>query len=243
VMVNRAFVARYVTDGAVAGRGIQRSGQQGFQAKGRVTGIVGDARETGIDKAPGPTVYWCSGTSQPGTLFMAKTSVDPASIGATVRQKMREIEPQRSVYDMVPLEERIDKAYAENRLRTMLLGFFALTAISLACVGLYGSLSYMVEMRRRELAVRLAMGALQSQVARMLLTQGLRVVLMGCAAGFVLTAMTAPLLKAMLFGVTTADGRTLGGVLGLVLATSLVAALIPAIRAARLEPMKALRNE
>jgi putative ABC transport system permease protein len=242
LMVNRSFVDRYVPDGSVAGRRIERIDPT-YPNAGQLLGVVGDARETGIDKAPGPTVYWCTGTSQPGTRFMAKTSVDPTSIGATVRQKMREIEPSRSVFDVLPLEERIANAYAENRLRTLLLAFFAVTAISLASVGLYGSLSYMVEVRRRELAVRLAIGAQQTQVARMLLGQGLRVVLSGCAFGLALAAMMSPLLKAMLFGVTAGDLRTIGGVLGLVLATSLVAALIPSIRAARLEPMKTLRNE
>jgi len=147
------------------------------------------------------------------------------------------------VFDVAPLEERIAEAYAFNRLRAMLLAFFSLTAISLACVGLYGSLNYIVAIRRREIAVRLAIGALRTQVARMLLAQGLRIVTLGCAAGLILAAMTAPVLEAMLFGVSAGDGRTLGGVLALVLATSIVAALIPAIRAARLEPMQALRNE
>lgn len=240
LMVNRAFVSRYVTAGSVVGRRLQRVDQD---PTGQVTGIVGDARETGIDKAPGPTVYWCTGTSQPGTLYMAKTSVDPASITATVRAKIREIEPQRSVYDIVPLEERIDKAYAENRLRTMLLAFFAFTAIALAGVGLYGSLSYIVEVRRRELAVRVAMGALQTQVARMLLTQGFRVVVCGCAAGLLLAALSTPLLKSMLFGISVADTQTLGGVVALVLTMSVPASLVPAVRAARLDPMRALRNE
>jgi putative ABC transport system permease protein len=242
LMVNRSFVDRYLPDGSVAGRRVERI-DPAFSTAGLVRGVVADARETGIDKVPGPTVYWCTGTSQPGTRFLARTSVDPASIGASVRQKMREIEPQRSVFDLVTLEDRIANAYAENRLRTLLLAFFAVTAIALSSVGLYGSLSYMVEVRRRELAVRLAMGALQAQVARMLLAQGLRVVMSGCVFGLVLAAILSPLLKAMLFGVTAADVKTIGGVLGVVLATSLVAAIIPSIRAARLEPMKTLRNE
>lgn len=242
LMVNASFVSRHGAGGPFAGRRLQRI-DPAFSTQGEVRGVVGDARETGIDKAPVPTVYWCTSTSQPGTLFLARTSGDPASIAATVRQRIRGIEPQRSVFDVAPIEDRIADAYALNRLRAMLLAFFSLTAISLACVGLYGSLNYIVEVRRREIAVRLAMGALRTQVARMLLAQGLRIVTFGCAGGLILAAMTAPVLDAMLFGVSAADGRTLGGVLALVLATSIVAALIPAIRAARLDPVQALRDE
>lgn len=147
------------------------------------------------------------------------------------------------MFDAATLEDRIAEAYALNRLRAMLLAFFSLTAIALACVGLYGSLNYIVEVRRREIAVRLAIGALRTQVAQMLLVQGLRIVAFGCAAGLILAAMTAPVLEAMLFRVSAADGRTLAGVIALVVATSMVAALIPAIWAARLEPIQALRNE
>ena len=80
---------------------------------------------------------------------------------ATIRRKMHELEPRRSVYDLTPLSDHISDAYAENRLRTILLAFFAVTAVLLACVGLYGTLSYMVNVRRREVALRLALGALR----------------------------------------------------------------------------------
>jgi putative ABC transport system permease protein len=250
VMVNRAFVSRYAPSGQVEGRHLERA--QSFisdastaqpRVQGEVRGIVADARETGLDKAPVPTVYWCANIGQPGLFYIAKTQTDPTSLVAGIRKKIHEIEPQRSVFDVATLDERLANAYSENRLRTVLLGFFALTAIGLACIGLYGSLSYIVEVRRRELAVRMAMGALQAQVARMLIRQGLTVVLIGCSFGLVFAAMTAPLLRAMLFGVSTTDSVTLAGVLGLVLSASFLSALVPAIRAARLEPMKALRND
>ena len=96
---------------------------------------------------------------------------------------MHEIEPQRSVYDLTPLADHISDAYAENRLRTILLAFFAATAIALACVGLYGTLSYLVSVRQREVGLRLALGALRTQIVRQFLAQGLRVSLAGCMAG------------------------------------------------------------
>jgi ABC-type antimicrobial peptide transport system permease subunit len=161
----------------------------------------------------------------------------------TVRRKIYEIEPRRSVYDLTPLGDHISDAYAENRLRTILLAFFAITAVSLACVGLYGTLSYMVNIRQREVGLRLALGALRTQIVRQFLAQGLSVSLVGCAAGLALTAVFGRVLSGMLYGVSAWDALTLGGVVTIVLAVSVLASLLPAIRAARLEPMQVLRDQ
>jgi ABC-type antimicrobial peptide transport system permease subunit len=105
------------------------------------------------------------------------------AMAGTLRQKIHEIEPARSVFDITPLEEHIDEAFAEGRLRTVLLGFFAITEVSLACVGLYGTLSYTVNVRRREVGLRLALGAFQGQIVQQFFLQGLGVSLLGCLAG------------------------------------------------------------
>jgi putative ABC transport system permease protein len=125
----------------------------------------------------------------------------------------------------------------------ILLAFFALTAIALASVGLYGTLSYLVNARRREVALRMALGALRIEVVQQFLTQGLRVAALGCLAGLALAGVFARMLSTVLFGVSVRDTVTLGGVVILVLAVSTMASLLPAIRAARLEPMQALRDE
>jgi putative ABC transport system permease protein len=161
----------------------------------------------------------------------------------TLRQKIHEIEPARSVFDIAALEERIDDAFAENRLRTVLLTFFAATAVALACVGLYGTLSYAVNVRRREVGLRLALGALRRQIVKRFLLQGLGVSLLGCVAGSILAAASARVLSGMLYGVSPSDVTTLSGVVFLVLVVAAVASLAPAIRAASVEPMQALREE
>lgn len=242
VMVNRTFANRYFGGSGAIGHHLVQPGNA-YLGPGEVKGIVGDARETGLDHEPQPAVYWCNNLLQPGTVFLVKTHGEPASLISAVRRKIHELEPIRSVYDLTPLTDHISGAYAENRLRTILLSCFAVTAVSLACVGLYGTLSYLVSLRRREVALRLALGALRAQVVRQFLGVGLRTVVVGCGAGLVLAAVFARLLAGMLFGVTATDPETIAGVLAIVLAVSAAAALIPAVRAARVEPMQALREE
>src|SRR5579883_2570067 len=123
------------------------------------------------------------------------------TMAETIRQRLAAIEPLRSAYDFAALESRYSDALAENRLRTILLSFFALTAVSLASIGLYGTLSYAVSVRRREVGLRLALGALRTQIAAKFLALGLGVALAGCAAGWMLAAASARLLAGMLYGV------------------------------------------
>jgi ABC-type antimicrobial peptide transport system permease subunit len=208
-----------------------------------VRGIVGDARERGLDHEPVPTIYYCGLIMQPGLYFLARTHGDPMMLAESIRHKLHEVAPARSVYDISPLKEHLSDAFAESRLRTVLLTFFALTAISLACVGLYGTLSYMVNIRQREVGLRLALGALRMQIMRQFLGQGMRVSLLGCIAGLGLATAFTRLLARMLFGVSPWDAVTMFGVIALVIGVSTLASLLPAVRAARVEPMRVLRDE
>jgi putative ABC transport system permease protein len=242
MVVNRSFANAYLNGAAAIGRHVEQPGDA-YSGPAEIRGIVGDAREIGLDHEPVPTVYWCYTATQPGAYFLARTHGDPRALAETIRRKIHEIEPMRSVYDLTPLADRISDAYAENRMRTILLAFFAATAIALACVGLYGTLSYLVSMRQREVGLRLALGAMRTQIVRQFLTQGLRVSLAGCIAGIALAAAFTRMLAGMLYGVSAWDAPTLAGVVILVLAVSVMASLLPAIRAARLEPMQVLRDE
>jgi ABC-type antimicrobial peptide transport system permease subunit len=155
---------------------------------------------------------------------------------------MKELEPLRSVYDIAPLAERIDAAFGEGRLLTLLLSLFALTALALACVGLYGTLSYLVGLRRREVGLRIALGALGSDIVRQFLAQGMRVASLACLCGLGLALALRRVVAGLLFGVSATDAATLSGVVVLVLGVSSLASLLPAARAARTEPMRVLRE-
>jgi putative ABC transport system permease protein len=242
MMVNRSFANGYFAGSSPIGRQFSQPGNL-YIPTSVVRGIVGDARETGLDREPVPTIYWCFGPSQPGTHFLARTHGDPRSMAETIRRKMHDIEPIRSVYDVAPLMDQISDGYAENRLRTILLAFFASAAMLLACVGLYGTISYTVNVRKREVGLWLALGALRTQIVSKFLFQGLVVSALGCLAGLAIAVAFTRLLSGMLYGVSATDPVTFGGVVVIVLAVSVLASLLPAIRAARLEPMQVLRED
>jgi putative ABC transport system permease protein len=236
-LVNQRFAARYMP-----GRppiGLHLAGP----TPSRIVGVVGDAREGGIDRDPGPVVYLCNSAPTPFPWFVARTSGEPGAMGGTIRQTINALEPLRSMYDIAPLDSRIDEAYAQNRLRTVGLSLFAGTALSLACLGIYGTLSYVVRLRRREIGLRLALGAARAGILRQFLARGLRVAVVAAGAGLALSLGLGRVLSGMLFGVTPTDPMTLAGVIVVVLAVATLAALVPAARAALLEPMRMLREE
>jgi putative ABC transport system permease protein len=239
--VNQMFAARYLSDWpSPVGLHLSRGGNP--PSSHRIVGVVGNAREQGLQSLPAPTVYWCADWN-PVPYFLVRTRDEPLAVSQAVRLKLKELEPLRSVYDISPLEERIDDAFRENRLRMVLLVLFAGTALSLACVGLYGTLSYVVSLRRREVGLRLALGAGRGEVIRQFLVQGLRVVGFACVCGLALSFAFTQALSGMLYGVSRFDPVTLAGVIALVLAVAALAALIPAARAGFADPMGVLREE
>jgi putative ABC transport system permease protein len=237
VMVNRSFVDRNLGGRLPVGLHLAA------QTPDRIVGVVGDARERGLDVEPPPTVYSCFSAPTPFPWFFVRTSGDPSAIAGAVRARIHALEPLRAVYDVAPLDDLIGNAYAENRLRTVLLTIFAGGALLLACLGLYGTLTYVVGGRRREIGLRLALGAGRSDILRQFVWQSMRVAVVAAAVGFTLYGMVSRVLSGMLFGVEPSDPATLGAVLAVVLTIAIFASLIPAARAAFLHPMQVLREE
>jgi predicted permease len=242
IMVNRAFVNAYFPSESPIGKHLSQPGSL-YITPGVIRGVVGDAREMGLDKAPVPTAYWCYYPGQPGTHFLLRTKNDPRAMSETIRRATHDLEPLRSVFDMAPLTDQISDAYAENRLRAILIAFFAGAAVLLACIGLYGTISYTVAMRKREVGLRLALGAMRTRIAGQFLSQGAVVAAIGCIAGIAMALGLARLISGMLYGVSATDPMTLSAVVAGVLAVAVIASLIPAIRAARLDPMHVLRED
>jgi putative ABC transport system permease protein len=240
-MVNAEFVRRHLSE-RPSPIGLHFAPVEISAPRGVITGVVGNAREAGLDRDPVPTVYLCSSGPGPTPHFLVRTRGRPQAMASTIRARINELEPLRAVYDVALLEERIDGAFAQNRLRTTVLAAFAATALSLACVGLYGMLSYVVSLRRKEIGLRLALGAARPGIVSHFLLQAMRVVLLACASGLGLSLAFARLLAGMLYGVSASDPLTLSTVVAIVVAVATLAALVPVTRAARLEPMQVLRE-
>ena len=241
VVVNQVFTRRYLAERSPLG--LQVLSPFGGPAW-RIVGVVGDARDYGLEREPTPTVYSCAtALAYPPLAFLLRTRGDPLAIVGSVRQRFKEIAPERSVYDVKPLEERIGAEYAQDRLRTALLVIFAGAALSLVSLGIYGTLSYVVSVRRREVGLRVALGAPSGAIVAQFLGRALRVVGIASAAGLVLAIGFGRALSGMLYGVSPFDPVTLASVAILVPAVAALAAFLPALRASRIDPMEALREE
>lgn len=242
-LVNRSFVDRYLGNASPVGHQIVGVLQNDFGGERTIRGVVTDAREEGLNTAPVPTVYTCFSAPDPFPNYLVRTHSDPAAMAEAVRRRIHELEPARSVYGMVPLQAHLDDVSFENRLRTLLLTLFASCAVLLACIGIYGTLNYLGRLRQREVGMRLALGAMRSQIVARFLLQGLRVAAAGCAAGLLLSLLAGRLIENMLFAVSSLDLETYAGVLVLILVVAGAACFIPAWRASRIEPIRVLRQE
>ena len=156
---------------------------------------------------------------------------------------MQAVEPARAVYDLAPLSSHLSDAFGEERLRTLLLTLFAGTALALASVGLYGTMTYFVTTKRREIGVRMALGARRDQVGLRFITQGMAVAGAGVAVGLGLAVWAARFVASMLYGVKASDATAFGLAIATMLGVALLASSIPAIRAVRVAPMRVLREE
>lgn len=240
VMVNQSFVSRYLPARSAMGRQIA---WESGTLQGRIAGVVADARELGIGTRPAPTVYACDTAPSPFPWYVVRTRGDAAAMIGTIRQRLNELYPLRAVFSIAPLGELIGEAYSQTRLRTLTLAFFAVAALLLASIGIYGTLSYAVGLRRREVGLRMAVGAVSSRIVSHFLLKALRIAVVASLAGVALSLVAARALSSMLYGISPSDPVTLAAVVVIVLLVATVAALAPSIRAARIDPMRALRED
>jgi putative ABC transport system permease protein len=205
-----------------------------------VVGVVEDFRLHALDERPKPAVYLPS-TSGAGLIL--RTESDPLSLLAAVRQQVRDLDPNQPLHDCKSLEQCMAESAVAERVTCWLLGIFAGIALALAGVGIYGLISYSVAQRTHEIGVRMALGAERGQVARLVVGGSMRLALMGVAAGLAAAGGLTRFLTSLLYEVRPLDPTTFAAVFSVLLGVALLASYLPARRAARVDPIEALRCE
>jgi ABC-type antimicrobial peptide transport system permease subunit len=175
--------------------------------------------------------------------LLTRTDVDPLSLASAVRGHVAALNKDQAVFNIRTMEQILAQSVAARRFSMMLLTIFAVVALALASVGLYGMMSYAVAQRTREIGVRVALGAQSGNVLRLVIGQGLKLTLAGVVVGLVASLALTRAIKALLFGVSATDPATFGVIAVLLTAVALLACWIPARRATRVDPMVALRCE
>ncbi len=242
-VVNRSFADKYFSNAATLGHHLVNTGRNDYATPAEIRGVVGDAREVALDSPPGPIVYWCSSAPTPDPEYLIRTQANPTAMADIIRRKIHELEPNRSVSNVMALEDHLSDRLADNRLRTLLLSLFAATAIALVSLGIYGTISYLGRMRRREVGLRLALGAMPAQIVSRFLLQAMRITAFGCFAGLAIGFAASHLITGMLYGISNLDIVTYASVVALVFTVAATASLIPAIQAAKVGPTEVLREE
>ena len=212
-----------------------------------VIGVAGDIRTVRLEEAPIQMVYvphWFNEISVPRSAsIIINTAMDPAGSVAAVRAVIRRVDPEAPIVALRPMRQVVAQSVALRRFETILAMVFALSALFLASLGIFGVVAYSVEQRRKELGIRLALGAQNSDLRKMVLLQGMAPVTIGLAAGIAAAVLVGRLISSLLFGVGAYDPWTITCVALVVAAVALTACYLPARRAMRVDPMVALRYE
>jgi putative ABC transport system permease protein len=248
-LVNEEMVRRYWTGRDPIG-GRLRIGMRADRPWVTVIGVVKDVRHNGVagvvkEKFYVPHAQWHKSVGNPirAMTLVVKTAVAPSTLTSSVRGAIRQLDPNLPVADVRPMTEVVGAALSTPRFTSALLSMFAILALTLSAVGIYGVLSYVVSRRTREIGIRVAIGADRGRVLRMVLASGLGLAMIGVVTGLVAALALTRLLSGLLHGVTPEDPATFAAVAAALVSVALAASLAPAWRATRVDPVVALKSE
>jgi predicted permease len=244
-VIDESMARRYWPNENPIGRGFKGQDRRGAADDWiTVIGVVSDARRQGLERAPTPHVYlWSQQSADPITDVVVRVGSDVDTMAAAVRQTARAVDRTALLSPVTTLANQLDRQLAPRRFQTWLLSAFSLVAVLLAGIGIYGVIYYSVEQRRREIGLRIALGAQPSAVLRMVIHQALSLATAGLTIGLIAAVLLTQLMAAMLFGVTTTDPATFGAAAALLMGTAVIASWIPARRASKVDPLDALRAD
>jgi len=251
VVVNQAFVNRYLKGQDPIGHVISMG--EGRLAEGHIVGVIGDVKQTDVKKATTPEMYYCLAQMEPGTpLYGIATAfiqvairgrVPADALRAQFDKALHEVAPDATTTGVKTIHEAVEDSFGSETLTAYLLEGFAALALLIASVGLYGLLSFAVAQRTREIGLRLALGAQQGNILRLVMSRALLLVGFGLAGGTVMAWFAVSMARSYIYGVEAHDGLTFAAVVVVLASASFFAAWMPARHAASIEPMQALRTE
>jgi putative ABC transport system permease protein len=241
ILINKTLAKRFFADEEPIGKRLL----VGDGNPHEIIGVVGDARQWGLDRLPDPEVYFAASQAQLSTeaTLVARTSVDPSSLVEAVRRQIREANHDAPVFSVKPMTQVLALSTSQQRFNATLMSTFALVALLMTAIGLYGVISYSAAQRTKEIGIRMALGAGRTNILRLVLREGMYVAFAGITTGLVGAALVTRIISSMLFGVAATDPATYAVVSILLLAVTLGASLVPARRATKVDPIIALRYE
>ncbi|HEY6830651.1 MAG TPA: ABC transporter permease [Gemmatimonadaceae bacterium] len=244
-VVNQTFVKRFMPNEDPIGKYVDIGWtRDGVRQGGQIVGVVGDVRDNALDATADPTFYLpFDQAPDQGVVIAVRTAEPPASLTSALRGVVRDLDPSLPVYAVRTMEEHITSSVSRQRFYATLLGVFAAVALALAAVGLYGVIAYAVSQRTHELGVRVALGATGQRISRMVIGEGVILTVVGVAVGLAASLAGARLIAKLLYNVKTSDPLTFAGVALLLGAVAACASYIPARRAARVDPLVAMRGD
>jgi putative ABC transport system permease protein len=245
VIVNQALAKRFWTGSPIGKR--VNPGFADPKVWCTIVGVVEDTKNAGMDKPAGPELYFQAKQANQflsGNLsFVIRTTNDSASVEGSIRNAVRELDSTLPVYNLRSMEEVVSKSMVQPRFLALLLATFSGIALFLAAIGIYGVMAYSVAQRTQEIGVRMALGARPLHVLRLVFKQSLLMLLIGTVIGLVGAFLLTRLMSTLLFEVTATDPLTYVSVIGILTVVALLACYIPARRAAKVDPLVALRYE
>ncbi len=245
-VVDEDFARYYWPNGSAIGQQLFQGSEEGKDTEAfTVVGVVGSAKQYSLTENTGQGAVYYPFIYRPDyNIFVAvRAAGQPESIALALRRVVLQIDPELAINDLRSMHTRISDSLVARRSPALLAALFSAIALLLTAIGTYGVLSYAVTQRRREIAVRMALGARPEQIRRQFLSLSLRLLLFGAALGVAGAWLTGNAMKAVLFQVPSFDPAILAGVVSVIAAVALVACLLPAYRAARIEPMQALAEQ
>ena len=240
-IVNEAFARQYLAGRNPLGATILLGVMSPQPAKIPVIGVVGNARDLGIDTPAQPEIY-LPGFSLHDVLLV-RTASDPQAVLSVVRQAVRELDPSQPIYHVQTIDAVLSDTLALRKMTASLLGIFTLVALTLAAIGIYGVLAYSVTQRTREIGIRMAVGAKREDIVRMVLLQATRYAAVGIVAGLAMSLIGARLINGLLFRTSPVDPVSMSITVAVLLVIAAFAVALPARRAASVDPTEALRAE